>query len=407
MVKTKKTFLLDIAIYLLLFFSAFNFMGLWHYYLFLAIIFAFCKKEFTVSFDGALFALVTLSLSIVIFDRTASISVLTMIKQFVYPLSYVVGYIFISNKKTRFGFNEAENVLLRCIVLFALGTLLHIGINIYINPEVELSRNLIDIWSGEILAATGQAAFTIFPICLCSTIIFSSSKLFYKLISVAVLIYIVWANFKLACRTIMVLVVVALLIAGIYYIINKSNASKKLYALIGVAVIAGCLFVAFQNNVLGIHDAYIESDYYLRIENYKQTQLVEDPRFDYKMEYIERMVQNPFGGAKTHREIRSYAHDLFLDTYDDASVFAFLAVVAFIIISIRNLVKVLKNKNLSFIFRQLFLSVSVICYMEFMIEPILRGLPWLLALFCFMHGAVACLLKSDEHGDDEYEDCRD
>ena len=91
------------------------------------------------------------------------------------------------------------------------------------------------------------------------------------------------------------------------------------------------------------------------------------------------------------REKFGYAHDIFLDTYDESGIFALIAVFLYIVSSIIGLFKTIKNKNISFKLRQIVLCVYVISYMAFMIEPILQGAPWFFASFCIMDGALTVI----------------
>ena len=89
--------------------------------------------------------------------------------------------------------------------------------------------------------------------------------------------------------------------------------------------------------------------------------------------------------------------DIFLDTYDEAGIFAFLGILGYILISINHLCKCISDDTLDFGFRQIVLCVYVICYIEFMVEPILQGMSWFFASFCLIDGYVSRILRHNKN----------
>ena len=54
----------------------------------------------------------------------------------------------------------------------------------------------------------------------------------------------------------------------------------------------------------------------------------EDSRMANKERYINNMLDYPFGGNKLREQLNgAYAHDLYLDVYSEASLFAFVAII--------------------------------------------------------------------------------
>ena len=58
--------------------------------------------------------------------------------------------------------------------------------------------------------------------------------------------------------------------------------------------------------------------------------------------------------------------------------------------------KCLVDKNIDFGVRQLVLCVYFVINIQFWLEPIIRGMPWLLASYCFMDGTVNTLLRNSQ-----------
>ena len=102
-----------------------------------------------------------------------------------------------------------------------------------------------------------------------------------------------------------------------------------------------------------------------------------------------------WGGENINTLFGHRAHDLYLDTYDEAGLIALITIAIYIICSLSRMVKCLKCKSLSTQVKLLIACVYVACNIQFWLEPILRGVPWLLASYCFIDGAVSRLIKNE------------
>jgi flagellar biosynthesis protein FliQ len=93
------------------------------------------------------------------------------------------------------------------------------------------------------------------------------------------------------------------------------------------------------------------------------------------------------------RNETGYAHDILFDTYDEAGILALVAIVGYLAVSFTHMVRTVMDKSLSFVFRNMVLCMYVIVYLEFMVEPILQGMPWIFAVFCLIDGYVGRILR--------------
>ena len=96
------------------------------------------------------------------------------------------------------------------------------------------------------------------------------------------------------------------------------------------------------------------------------------------------------------RDQVNFAHDLFLDTYDESGFFAATTLAVYVLMTVIRLFKCVTNKSLPFEFRQVVLCVYLILYIEFLVEPILQGMPWLFASFCLIDGYVCNILRNNK-----------
>ena len=182
------------------------------------------------------------------------------------------------------------------------------------------------------------------------------------------------------------MMVIVFTIAFFYQIRNKkSEASKELLLFL---IIGAILVIAYSLDLFGAKTAFETSNFYARFWGINGNGLFDDPRFGYKQVYWKHILDYPFGGANIHREYGFYAHELYLDTYDQYSVFAGIAIVCYIVSSLIRMVRCLRSSTISFNTKQLILCVYVVMNMQFMVEPVMQGMPACLVSYCLVDGVI-------------------
>ncbi len=389
--KSRKLTFTSFAILVSLFFAATNFLNVYYFFLF----FAFCTFLFTpgrkLKFDLSFFALCLFSVSKMVFDP-ASDSVFNVLVCFIFPVSYFIGYCFWGNNDP---IDEHIRYTHGIIYIFAAGTLCHFLLNMLINAGAsDIGRDTIDFWTRNVMSATGQASLACFSIAVVSAFFFSNCGKCKKLIAILVSALIVAYNFILAGRTIFALLLIALAFAFFFRArVYKKKILKSLFIILLVVIL---MFFAYSRDIFGIRTAFESSNFYNRFNGEYSQELDDDHRLEYKLYYIKHMADHPLGGGKTRAQLGHSAHDLYLDLYDEAGIFAFLGVVIYILASLRRWFRFAKFKELSFETRLLVSCVYLAINIQFWLEPITRGMPWLLAYYCLTDGLVSSLLHKIE-----------
>ena len=384
------------AILFCLFLGSLNLINRFYYFVYIAAFLFLVMPNGKMRFDSGFFALILFSMTLLLFDPSYQTMVTSMIKPFTYPLCYLIGTSLFSA-----GVKE-DNDLLRdekrtawIIYVAASGVLLHFILNRIINHGID-SRNVIDFWTRQEMSATGQATMACLMIAVAVAFLFSKVKKTKKVIAILLLLIILEYNIILAGRTIFALILIAVGIAFLYSI--RENRNKRFFRrsiklILIVAVIFGLLFAMYNSNIFGVKDAFESSNFYERFFGGRYAQdMEEDLRFENKLYYVEHFFDSMFGGGHIREDFGRSAHDLYLDTYDEAGIFALIFIVFYIVKSLGRAIRCARNKNLTFEIRLLILCVYVVVNVQFWLEPILRGVPWLLAMYALIDGAVARLL---------------
>ncbi|HPF54935.1 MAG TPA: hypothetical protein PLV03_00205 [Clostridiales bacterium] len=374
------------------FLAAMNFLGRYYYFIYLAFV-LFCifyRGKFKM--DAAAVPLFILSVCILLFAPSSLNQLTYMIKPFTYPLCYIIGYNLLKTANDVPNDEKIETRLKAIICILGIGLLIHLLLNMVININIS-SRNSIDFWSKEVLSATGQTALSCLAIGVACALLFSDTKFIHKLLSLATLTLILLYNLILAGRTIIIMVVLMLLLSFAHLLITDENRKQKTTAVFFVLFLIAAAFILYQGNVFNIQDLIKNSNLYQRFFGQWGQNVASDGRLQYKRYFLSKLFDYPFGGAHIRHEVGSYAHDLYLDTYDEAGFIAFFAVISYMLISLKHLWRCLKDRSINFSLRQLIFCTYTVLYAEFLIEPILLGMPWIFASFCLIDGALSYYLN--------------
>lgn len=389
---------------MVLFLASVNFMNRYVYFVYIAFVFVFMHKNLTIPMKGTVFALVLLGVSYILFLSSTTDSLTNMIKSFTYLVCYLIGYNYVRPFGKETEMNMSSKVL-RLIVVVALGNCGHLILNMFLNQGINTSvlRDTMDFWTRQPMAATGQAALGCIAIAVGIATLFSEALKKYKLFSLAMILVILYYNLTLAGRTLIIMTLIVLVLAlGRLILSSKLSSYRKALTITGIVICVIIFFLLYSANVGGIKSIIVNSNIYERFFGEYKVELNEDSRLEFKLMYIEKILEHPWGN-KTLRKAAGghYAHDLYLDTCSDAGIFALLAIAIYVLSSLSRLLKIMKNKNVSFIFKQVIFCVYFIINIEFWLEPVIEGIPWFLASYCLIDGAVACFISMNRDGEND------
>lgn len=341
---------------------------------------------------GAL-PMLLLTASLVVFSRSALSGLTSIITCIIWPLAYLLGYGLITNTDD----DDAEHMQSRAwalLKLAAAGLFAHYVLNMLINfGTQDLGRNTLDFWSGEPRAATGQAALAIVPMGWAVAKIVNAGSFKGTLGGLLVLLLIFYYNLTLGTRILLLLLPILFAIAFIYNLKTQKFTARRRKMVTIILIIVLLVALVYILNLWGVRDIIEESALSQRYENNENMGITEDSRWERKLEYLKLMPTQLLGGGSFNAQVGGHAHDVFLDTYDEAGIFALIAVIAIIWDAISKLRKLLKNEGINYAFKITMLCVYSAMFIEFMVEPILQGMALLFAAFCFLNGIITACLK--------------
>lgn len=378
--------ILDFGFLLCIFLAALNFVSRYFYFIFIAFAFFAMMPRQKVRGNWSTLFLLVFALALLVFDPNSHKSITNMIRPFTYFITYTMG---ISLLRGHSSPEEREQRVRTIILLLAGGAFLHYILNMMINLEAQ-NRNVVDYWTRLPLSATGQACLACMAVGVIMAVLCSDAKLKWKLLAGSACAVVGAYNLVLAGRTLIFLMAGILALAFIHRILAQPHRFGKMFLWSGIVFAA--IFLLYQWDVFGIRTIIEGSNLYRRFLGDEASLIINDARAQRKLLYLEYIWEYPMGGSNILTLTGEYAHDLYLDTYDQAGVFSLIAIVAYILASWYRLWRIMKEPGVSFFLKQLLLCLYVVINIQFWLEPILLGVPWLLAAYCMIDGMVAYLL---------------
>lgn len=386
----------NVVLFGLLFLAAMNFSAKFFYFVFAALLFLciFQRKLLMVSAS-----IVYLLLGVVMTVYNYSEGALSMIRCAAWVAFYWVGFNLvvsgITHQKNQDPVSAEKNAY-ALLAVISFGSFAHYMLNFVYNFGTVLDRNTNDIWTGEVMAATGQAALACVICGLAVAFLFAPPRPVFRLIGALCIVGVIAYNLVLACRSLIVILLILLIVGVLYRVKTTANTLGKFKLWIGILLALLIVGVLFTMNVFGVQKYIMGSNLFGRLDNLADNGTLSDSdRMESKLQFIKNGLQYPMGGLHL-REQFGYAHDLWLDGYDEYGFLGLILLVVITVMGIIELVKLLRRTAYSHTFKLTALCVYVAILLEFCIEPILVGMPWLFACYCLINGCIKGLNCTDQ-----------
>lgn len=236
------------------------------------------------------------------------------------------------------------------------------------------------------MAATGQAALACMMSGFAIALVIAPSKKQYRYLGALILGTLFIYNLVLAGRTLPVMMIIILFVAVLYRYKMIAKASKRYKFVLGFILIILILICVYAQNVGGLRDYIQESNLFERLVSISEKHPASDTsRFDRKLEHLADFFKYPLGGSYKRSQY-GYAHDLLLDGYDEYGSVALMLLFVVLLNGIKEVYQFCKCSACSAECKIAMLSTYLAILIEFTIEPILAGMPWLFACFCLING---------------------
>lgn len=386
----KKLNIPDALVYIVAFVSGLNFLlkGIYILGIF-ALIYIAARQRFfaTLKILPIIFFGLTYSLFLYINDMGMS----EVFAALLLPAVWLFGYMFITER----GFDG----LFKIIMMLSFGMTAHGILNFIYNIVTGYNYRsgiALDVFSGTVSSVTSQAAnFTLFA-ALAFWLIFIQEKLYLRIISAAVFLIILYYDVCIGGRTFLILSFFSLVFCTVMYIslfLRNRDFFKKGIALILILIILFVIIIiAYDYNWFSVRTTFAST--YLNTRLVRGSNIADDKRLEQKLKYIEHMGEFLWGGHSISNKYNlAYAHDIWLDNYNETGIISFIALIVLSINSIIHFIKISLLKAIEGKYRIVFINVLIIILAQFFVEPVMQSLPILFFAFILMDGTVSAFLE--------------
>lgn len=385
-----------VVVFGLFFLASMNFYAKFFYFAFAAF-FVLCltQKKITVNVTSALYLALAALMAAYNFSEGAK----SMLRCLVPVCLYIVG------SNIALGVSQSRNGLVwydteftektgySVLVTIAAGSFIHYILNFFLNVGQNISRNTIDIWSRDIMAATGQATLACLMLGLSVSMVFLPKKKNYRYIGMICIVGVLVYDLILAGRTLLVILGILFALAIIYVFKISGSSIKRIRVFAVIALVFAVVVFVFSANVGGIRDAVVDSNLFVRLGG-KNSLSESSSRTEAKLNYFRDMLKYPIGGLHMRSQY-GYAHDLLLDGYDEYGIFGFLMLLGILASGLRSLYCLMIHTGYTKETKLAFLCVNCAVWLVFYVEPILSGMQWLFACYALINGIMNAMNVTD------------
>lgn len=346
------------------------------------------KSTFKITIDMILIWLFSMTYYLILVYHRSSGGIGEIITLLIGPLaSFTIGFVI---------FKANNNIVSKTVIALVLGNFIHGFLNMMtyfrlygFSISVIGARRFPDIWRGIQWSATLQGTlYTLMVSLLFYSIILliRKEKRGLSILLIMSIAFSLMASFIMGNRSLIVIMFISFVSNVILYSILIKKNPLKIIQIIGIIVIIALLITAlYRNNILGIREFIEGSTWYMRSNIVLST---EDPRIFLYKSATSQMFDYPFGGYSMHLGSSSYVHNLWLDVLYATGLIPFSFLCWYTIKTIKNLVRLLKQKHTDIEFKIFIFSIYTGFLLNFMVEPILEGVPYMFVSFCLINGMI-------------------
>ncbi|MCF7931500.1 MAG: hypothetical protein K9L02_08335, partial [Acholeplasmataceae bacterium] len=135
-------------------------------------------------------------------------------------------------------------------------------------------------------------------------------------------------------------------------------------------------------------DSIIDTLWYGRIIRTIDTGILSDGRFKVYGLIGPQLFLYPLGGYQMDIASLGYAHNLWLDVLYAVGTYGFFPLVAYTLLTFSTLGRMIASKKIDAGIKVLVTSIFIGFILNFSVEPILEGVPYIYFLFCLINGAT-------------------
>lgn len=286
----------------------------------------------------------------------------------------------------------------KMLASMAIGFSIHCLLNIVVNIDMT-DRNLVDVWTGQVVAATSHALLLLFPLSFVTYALIFSQDRKYKFTAVIMLLIALAFSLRIGTRSIIIIFGGVFLLSLLSFFIKADNTTKmKIIMKISAVTLMMATIIGF--NLFGVRDIIEDSNFYNRFTA-SDTAWSDGNRVQAFLSAPEILGQYPFGVERGDIKIGdiNYIHNMWMDCWLQAGFAPAIILVIYFVMIFWIIVK--RRKQVQMNDRILYAIVFMFCSLSFSIEPILKGNPIIFSIWVMFSCQMVLDARSNEVGENK------
>lgn len=281
--------------------------------------------------------------------------------------------------------------------VFVIGYTLHAILNAKVfldmGPDYQ-GRHWLDFWTGVSTPATQHniyflpALAAVFP-----AVLYIRKQKAVCIAALAAAVFSFWFSAISQSRTPLVIFAIVL-VWGIFLwiVFHRRDKKARKIMLIGAvvilaAVVAGALFVWLNFDTIQTTRIYTTL--------HRDGGILHNVRFEAQRNVIRQLFDYPWGGYQMDLVVLEMAHNVWLDIAKAGGLLPFTGLVIYTLLAIYDMVKLLKNANVSSALKYVISSLWAALMLYYMVEPALEATVQFIVPWMYMNGIAYSLNKSE------------
>lgn len=320
----------------------------------------------------------------------------TFTYKFLYALSviciYQIGYQFID---TRDSSDVIIEQIIRLISITYFFYVLVSIVNSVIKGQLAISRNPLNIWTGDLRAATHYGSMLVFPLAYGICLLFTNRDRKDKFLGILLTIGSLIQTLMIAGRSIILFTVLGIVIAYFYSIKLKGQfTSKHLKQLCLCLALIFMGYIVFEANIFNVQTIFNNSQMGKRLLNGQTSTIEEDGRMKHLRFFFENIKYSLWGGGYT-RLHSGNLHNVYLNVFDLSGIVSFSFLVMFTLNVMSKFKKCLSFHFVKFETKMFLFVIFVLNFIQLFMEPVMESVPVMFWCLIMLTGMVEKVTKFD------------
>lgn len=263
----------------------------------------------------------------------------------------------------------------------------------FLAGQFAVSRNPLNIWTGDVRAATNYGTMLVIPLAYGIFLLIIGHKKRHKLLGVLFIVSAVLFSIMTASRTILYFVPIGLLSGYCYNIkVNGRFGRKHMKQIAGIFIMLIVFVGMIMANTFNLQTLLLNSQLGQRYASGQVPKISEDGRMVHIKFLFSHWQESLFGGGYT-RLNSGDLHNVYLNVYDLSGIIPFILMVIFSFSVLKDVLRLFRNGAISNDDKTLVWVFYTLVFIQLLMEPVMESVPVFFWCLLYISGMIRKFIK--------------